>query len=127
MNGLRAQQGISYWGVMFVILFGVFAIKVALVLMPAYADDWTMSKVITERLLATSEQTTPAVLDKELAQQFTMNGIRDLSPRDVLMINNQSGIQVIKKYEVRRPFIANIDIVIHFDKTFDQRTIKAGG
>lgn len=126
MQSLAAQRGVSYWSVMIIIMFVVFGIKLFVALFPTYTDDVLVNKVVTERLNTASLETTPAVLEKELGQQFNMNSLTTLNPREIFVITNRNGNQVVKKYEVRKPFIANIDLVIRFEKTFDQRAIKAG-
>lgn len=126
MQSLAAQRGVSYWSVMIIIMFVVFGIKLFVALFPTYTDDVLVNKVVTERLNTASLETTPAVLEKELGQQFNMNSLTTLNPREIFVITNRNGNQVVKKYEVRKPFIANIDLVVRFEKTFDQRAIKAG-
>lgn len=127
MQSLAAQRGISYWGVMAIIMFVAFGIKLFVALFPTYTDDVLVNKVVTERLNASSLDTTPAVLEKELGSQFSMNSLTTLNPREIFVITNRNGgNQVVKKYEVRKPLIANIDLVVRFEKTFDQRAIKAG-
>ena len=127
MQSLAAQRGISYWGVMALIMFVAFGIKLFVALFPTYTDDVLVNKVVTERLNASSLDTTPAVLEKELGAQFNMNSLTTLNPREIFVITNRNGgNQVVKKYEVRKPLIANIDLVVRFEKTFDQRAIKAG-
>lgn len=125
MQSLAAQRGISYWGVMALIMFTAFGIKLFVALFPAYTDDVLVNKVVTERLAAAPLDATPAVLERELSQQFNMNSLTTLNPREIFIITNRNGNQVVKKYEVRRPLIANIELVIKFEKTFDQRAIKA--
>lgn len=126
MQSLAAQRGVSYWGVMAIIMFVVFGIKLFVALFPTYTDDVLVNKVVTERLKSSSLETTPAVLEKELGQQFNMNSLTTLNPREIFVITNRNGNQVVKKYEVRTPLIANIDLVVRFEKTFDQRAIQAG-
>ncbi len=126
MQSLATQRGVSYWGIMALIMFGAFGIKLFVALFPTYTDDVLVNKVVTERLSASSLDATPAVLEKELAQQFNMNSLTTLNPREIFVITNRNGNQVVKKYEVRKPLIGNIDLVVRFEKTFDQRAIQAG-
>ena len=108
MQSLAAQRGISYWGVMALIMFVAFGIKLFVALFPTYTDDVLVNKVVTERLNASSLDTTPAVLEKELGAQFNMNSLTTLNPREIFVITNRNGgNQVVKKYEVRKPLIAN--------------------
>ncbi len=127
MQSLAAQRGISYWGIMALIMFVAFGIKLFAVLVPTYTDDMLVNKVVTERLTTASLDAAPAVLEKELAQQFNINSLTTLNPREIFTISNRNGgNQVVKQYEVRKPLIANIDLVVRFEKTFDQRAIKSG-
>ena len=127
MQNLAAQRGLSYWGVMILIMFVAFGIKLFVALFPTYTDDVLVNKVVTERLNASPLDATPAVLERELTQQFNMNSLTTLNPREIFVITNRNGgNEVVKKYEVRKPLIANIDLVVRFEKTFDQRAVKTG-
>jgi hypothetical protein len=126
MNSMYAQRGMSYWGVMSLILVAVMFLKVGIVAIPAYMDDRLVNETINSRLLAAPTSTQPLQLYGELAQQFNMNNLRDLDANEILTVTNVSGLQVIKNYEIRKNLIANMDLVLHFEKTFDQRAIKSG-
>jgi major membrane immunogen (membrane-anchored lipoprotein) len=124
---MRGQKGISYWGVMMFLFVAFIVIQFSVAIGGAYFDDMTMNKVITERLkTATPDQSTEDLLYKEFAQQFDMNGLRDLKPQDRMTITTDGGVVVNKKYEVRQKFLGNIDLIVHFEKTFDQKAIKGG-
>jgi Domain of unknown function (DUF4845) len=53
-----------------------------------------------------------------------MNGIRDIKFKDVAKVVNIDGLQVKKEYEIRKPFLLNIDLVLKFEKSFDQRSVQ---
>jgi hypothetical protein len=126
MIRISAQKGMSYWGVMTLIMVAVVFLKVGIIALPAYIDDRLIDKTIEERLRVVENRTMPAQLFSDLSQQFTMNNLRDIDPKNVLTITNVDGLQVIKNYEVRKNLIANMDLVLHFEKTYDQRAIKTG-
>jgi hypothetical protein len=126
MMQINAQKGISYWGVMSLIMVAVLFLKVGIIAIPAYIDDRLIDKTIEERLRIVANSTTPVTLYGELNQQFTMNNLRDINPKDIATVTNIDGLQVVKNYEVRKNLIANMDLVLHFEKTYDQREIKAG-
>ncbi len=126
MMNIRAQRGVSYWGVMFGIMLAVLVIKAALVTWPAYWDNRLINTTIEERL-KNSNDTNPAAFMSALEQQFSLNNLRDIKAKDIMQVSYNGGLVVDTDYEVRKNFIANIDMVISFKKHFDQRTIKAGG
>ncbi len=126
MKSIHAQRGMSYWGVMFGILFAVFLVKASLATWPVYWDNRLINQVITERLKELDDKTSPEEFKRGVNDQLKMNGIRDLNIDDIAKINTTGALYVETDYEIREPFIANIDIVISFKRKFDQRVIKAG-
>jgi hypothetical protein len=126
MNNLYAQRGMSYWGIMSLILVAVMFFKIAVIAAPAYMDDRLIDESIEERLRLTPNSTQASQLYADLGQQFNLNNLRDISPKDIMTVTNVDGLQVIKNYEIRKNLIANMDLVLHFEKTFDQRAIKSG-
>ena len=126
MMNINAQRGVSYWGVMVGILLGVLLIKAALVTWPAYWDNRLINATIEERL-RNSTDANPATFLAALDQQFNLNNLRDISAKDIVKVSSNGELVVDTDYEVRKNFIANVDLVIAFKKHFDQRLIKAGG
>lgn len=126
MMNINAQRGVSYWGVMVGILLGVLLIKAALVTWPAYWDNRLINATIEERL-RNSNDANPATFLAALDQQFNLNNLRDISAKDIVKVSSNGELVVDTDYEVRKNFIANVDLVIAFKKHFDQRLIKAGG
>ena len=59
-----------------------------------------------------------------MGQRFEMNGIRDIKFKDIAQVMNTDGLQVKKDYEIRKPFLLNIDLVLKFEKSFDQRSVQ---
>jgi hypothetical protein len=119
---MRGQRGISYWGVVSLIFVVFFGLQFFLAVGSAYMDDFTINKIVEERLKAEPNDVDSASLMTGLDQQF-----RDITAADRMSVTNDGGVEVIKKYEVRHNFIGNIDLVVHFEKKFDQKAIKAGG
>ncbi|MDA0777151.1 MAG: DUF4845 domain-containing protein, partial [Proteobacteria bacterium] len=54
-----------------------------------------------------------------------MNNIRDVEIKEIMQVTNTEGLQVKKEYEVRKPFLLNIDLVLKFEKSFDQSSVQA--
>ncbi len=124
---MRGQRGISYWGVVALIFIVFLGIQFFMAAGSAYSDDLALNKIVTERLKAAPNDINPEALMSSFSQQFDMNGLRDIKPADRLKVTNDGGLEVLKKYEVRNKFIGNMDLVVHFEKTFNQKAIKAGG
>ena len=120
----KAQQGVSVIGVLLaVILFAIVA-KAALAIWPAYWDDRVINKEIEDVLKNNPITMKSFEFESKMDQQLSMNNIRDLKIKDITQVQNAGGLEVKKKYEVRKPFLLNIDLVLTFEKDFDQRSIQ---
>ncbi len=124
---MRGQKGISYWGVVAMIFIAFLGIQFFMAAGSAYYDDFAIDKIITERLKAAPTDMASDQLMSSFNQQFDMNGLRDIKAADRLKVNYDGGLEVIKDYEVRNKFIGNMDLIVHFKKTFNQKAIKAEG
>ena len=60
----------------------------------------------------------------QMDQRLEMNNIRDLHFKEIAHVFNESGLKVTKKYEVRKPFLSNIDLVLTFEKSFDKTSVQ---
>ncbi len=117
------QRGASYLGIFALIIAAAFAIKLAVAIWPAYWDDRIINKEINDALAALPKDATQSKFKQELSRRLEMNNIRDLKVDDIVQVTNTSGIAVKKEYEVRKPFISNIELMMTFKKDFDQRSI----
>ena len=127
MINRNAQRGASYWSIMFGVMLVVIIGKAILITWPAYGDNRLINASIEERL-KTSTDNSPEKFVSELQQQFSLNNLRDLDPKDIMKVSNSGGELVVQTdYEVRKKFIANIDLIMSFEKQFDQRAVKASG
>ena len=120
----KSQQGASYIAILFgVVLFAV-AVKAAVAIWPAYWDDKIINTQIEGVLKDSPENITPAKFAKQMDQRLDMNGVRDLYFKDIAVVTYKDDLIVKKKYEVRKPFMLNISLVMTFEKTFDQKSAK---
>jgi hypothetical protein len=126
MNSLYVQRGMSYWSVMFGMMLAVVVIKAALITWPAYWDNKLINETVTQRLKETPATVTLDKFKGDISLQLDRNNIRDIKVDDIMKVTNEGGLKVQTDYEVRQNFIANIDLVVKFQRKFDQRAIKAG-
>ncbi|MFJ1518914.1 DUF4845 domain-containing protein [Acinetobacter sp. ABJ_C1_1] len=120
----KAQQGTSYLAILFGVVIFAIAVKAILAVWPAYWDDRVINNQITELMQQSSADTTPQKFMAQMDQRLEMNNIRDLHFKEIAEVFNQSGLTVKKKYEVRKPFLLNIDLVLTFEKSFDKTSVQ---
>ncbi|MEG0486967.1 MAG: DUF4845 domain-containing protein [Acinetobacter sp.] len=121
----KNQQGTSYIGILLGIIALAFMLKIIVAVWPLYWDDRVIDQQIVEQIQNSPADISPAKFSSEVGQRFDMNNIRDIKFDDIATVSTQDGLQVTKKYEVRKNFMLNIDIVLTFEKSFDKRSVES--
>ncbi|MEG0196060.1 MAG: DUF4845 domain-containing protein [Acinetobacter sp.] len=120
----KNQQGASYIGILIAIIGFAFLVKIAIAVWAPYWDDRVIDGQIAELLQSSPKNISPSEFESKIGQRFEMNGIRDIKFKDIAQVMNTDGLQVKKDYEIRKPFLLNIDLVLKFEKSFDQRSVQ---
>ena len=122
---MRHQRGASYIAILVAIIGLAFMVKVLVAVWAPYLDDRLLDKEITEQLQNGPKDLSPSKFADEIDKRLQMNNVRELKFADVAQVTNVDGLQVKKDYEIRKPFLLNIDIVLKFEKSFDQSSVQA--
>ncbi|MEB3754398.1 DUF4845 domain-containing protein [Acinetobacter sp. MD2(2019)] len=123
---LQSQRGASTLGLVFGALVFVAILKVALITWPAYWDDYIINKQIVETLKTNDSSISIETYSAKMAESFSRNNIEDLKFASIAKVERKEGqLQVKKDYEVRRHLFLNIDLILSFEKSFDQRSVQA--
>lgn len=120
----KNQQGVSYIGILIAIIGFAFLAKIVIAVWAPYWDDRVIDGQIAELLQSSPKNISPSEFETKMEQRFDMNGIRDITFKDIAQVMNTDGLQVKKDYEIRKPFLLNIDLVLKFEKSFDQRSVQ---
>ncbi|ENU19075.1 hypothetical protein F994_01930 [Acinetobacter bohemicus ANC 3994] len=120
----KNQQGASYIGILVAIIGFAFLAKIVIAVWAPYWDDRVIDGQIAELLQNSPKNISPSEFESKIEQRFDMNGIRDIKFKDIAQVMNTDGLQVKKDYEIRKPFLLNIDLVLKFEKSFDQRSVQ---
>ena len=121
----KNQQGTSYIGILLGIIAAAFLLKIIVAVAPLYIDDRMMNQQIAEQVKNSPADITPAKFVTEVGKRFEMNSIRETKFSDIATVTTKDGLQVTKKYEVRKNFMLNIDLVLTFEKSFDKRSVES--
>ena len=121
----KAQQGASYIAILLGVIVFAFIVKAVVAVWPSYWDDRVIDNQIEEQFNKSTSSTTPSQFATQVQQSFDMNNIKDLKFNDIAHVSTENGLVVSKKYEVRKPFLLNIDLVLTFEKSFDQRSVQS--
>lgn len=120
----KNQQGASYIGILIAIIGFAFLAKIAIAVWGPYWDDRVVDSQITELMQSSPANTAPSKFTSQMSQRLDMNNVRDLKFDEIAQVTNVEGLEVKKDYEIRKPFLLNIDLVLKFEKSFDQRSVQ---
>ena len=120
---MRHQKGASYIAILLAVIGFAFMAKIAIAVWGPYVDDRLINNQIEEQLQNGPKNLSPAKFVSEMDKRFNMNMI-DMKFVDIAQVTDVDGIQVKKDYEIRKPFLLNIDLVLKFEKSFDQRSVQ---
>lgn len=120
----KSQRGASYSSILFAVIFFVLLAKFLVAVSGPYFDDRMIDSEISEVLKNSPSDTTPLKLNNQMNQRFSMNNL-DVKFEDIAKVTKDNQLVVKKNYEVRKPFFLNIDLVLKFEKNFDQSSVKA--
>jgi hypothetical protein len=116
------QKGITLIGFAMVMCVGGFFAYAAMKLIPLYTEYFgvvkSMKSLQTEAGIETmSIDQIRDRLDRNFSVQYVNEADVPLKSINLVTQNNQHSLRVA--YDVRVPFIYNIDLMVHFDKTID--------
>lgn len=120
----RSQRGMSYVGFMFTAMLFAGAVKVVTTIGSDYYDNYTIGKMVRS-IIAEGRTDSVETFKRALSDRFQINSIRNRSPDDFEYRMDGKNLVVIVDYEVRKSFVGNLDIVMHFNKTYNSE-LKAG-
>lgn len=112
-----SQRGFSYVGFLALIAILGFMLKVVTAVGPAYYDNYTIDKIIIS-LFRDGRANSVTDFKRGLADRFQINNIRDKTPDDFEYEFEDKRLTVNVDYEVRQPFMGNVDVIMTFKKTY---------
>ncbi|NNM53008.1 MAG: DUF4845 domain-containing protein [Pseudomonadales bacterium] len=96
-------------------------LKVVVVVGPVYYDNYMANKVVDglvkdlSHLDKTSDQ-----MSGDLSLRFSINNIT-LPLSDFVCTHDDQGYHIAENYEVRKNLIGNLDVIVHFNRTFESQ------
>ena len=110
----RTQQGMTLIGfVMVLAVAGVF-IYMGMKLIPMYSEYYAVKQAMEGLSKEGAGAYDAAKVKDFFFRRLDMSYSENVKPQDVKLIRKDSGWMMTVDYEVRRPLIANIDVVGHF-------------
>jgi len=120
MKSIHRQRGMTPVGWVLVFLLIAFFALVALRLIPIYLESFSVGSVISD---LKDEPGISAKTTREITtlinKRFDINSITNVGTGDIYVEKSGGTMTISAEYEVRKPMLGNVDIVVSFNKSVE--------
>jgi len=118
MNRIAAKQrGVTGGGFAALIALIILVVLLALKLFPVYMENFNISSSLNslsnENGIADMKKT---AIRELLLRRFSINNVKNVNKDHITIKKDKNGMTVGVVYEVRKPLVGNIDIVVYFNE-----------
>lgn len=120
MNSIQHQKGITAVGWLVILALIGFFTLLGLKIIPVYLNALTVNSVLSgmEKEPGMGSKS-PAEILNILDKRLSVNMIGDIEKDEIFLDSAKDTYILEVEYEVRRSFIGNIDLVMHFNQRAD--------
>jgi len=119
MSGGNRQAGLTVLGWLIALMVAGAVASVSVNTVPAYVDYRTIVSVLGSLPKDKIKAMSIAEIRTAIRKGLKLNNIRDLDVRKIIKINRtRAATTVALNYEVRNHLIANVDLVMSFNRNF---------
>ena len=123
MTHPRKQGGLTFIGLLFLLIIGAFVVLIGLKVTPIYIESFQVDTAL-ENIVSQpdAEKLTKSQIYDKFLRHMEVNEIRRFSEKDLqqmMKIKREGNTLTINmKYETERPLISNLAIIAYWDKEF---------
>lgn len=127
MQGANKQRGMALSSWMIVIALVGFFLTLVFKMGPAYLDNMGVRSAL--KSMASSSRDLHDLdkdeIYKQISNYFTINGVRNVRPKDLKIVRKKGRTLINHEYETRIHIFLNIDVVMAFRNQVDSANIEA--
>lgn len=117
------QQGLSALGLLLVLAIGGFFLTIATRVGPLFLDNSFVNAALQSLENESVHTLTDRQIRRKLSDYFMVNNVRDVSVKDLVIERKKTSTIVRLDYERRINFLANVDVVVVFENTYDSSAL----
>ncbi|RMG37706.1 MAG: DUF4845 domain-containing protein [Gammaproteobacteria bacterium] len=109
------QEGLTFISWIFVLAIGVFFVLIGIKMVPVYLEYFAIRDVLHNVAQdRSSRDMSKRQLKRSLLKRFRINGVYDFKREDIHIEKSRQGRQIRVEYEVRKPVVGNVSLVMSF-------------
>lgn len=115
----RFQSGMSSLTLLIVLIGSAFILLSVFKIGPLYLDNYFVKSSVEALQDEDVRKMSNRQIYNALSRYFTINGVRDISPKVAIIERSDTKTLVKIDYEKRVNFFGNLDVVVRFENHFD--------
>jgi hypothetical protein len=116
----QRQRGATLVGILIILGIVGFGLYGGIRLTPLYLEYMKVVKALSQTASeAKGDDTSPAALRAALDRRWSIEDIERLDVKDIEITKVANGFEMHAQYRAEAPFIANVSLVVDFDKTVE--------
>lgn len=114
------QRGATFLGMLIIVAILGLALYAIIRLTPLYLEYFAVVRAM-EQVAKQQEASsaTPAEMRRLLDNRWTIEDVKSLEVKDIKITKIANGFEMNAAYRAEAPFIANVSLVVDFDKTVE--------
>lgn len=120
----RKQKGITLLSGLVLLAVVGFFLTAAVKIGPLYLDNSFVSAAIASLDKEDIHGMTDRDVRRKLSSKFDINNIRNMNTKEIKVVREKTRTVVSLDYEKRVNFMANVDIVVRFENSYDSSSAK---
>jgi hypothetical protein len=117
--GINSQRGMTTTSALFTVFVVGFFLTIIFKLAPHYLDNRIIQSAMDQVGQSDINGKSNTEIRRKIGDFFTINSIRDIDIRDVVIARGDSGTRISLDYEKRIEMFGNIDVVLKFSNYHD--------
>jgi hypothetical protein len=117
--GINSQKGMTTRSALFTLFIVGFILTIVFKLGPHYLDNRIIQGAIDQVGQSDINGKSNSQIRRKIADFFTINNIRDVDVRKVVITRDDNGTRIGLDYEKRIEMFGNVDVVLKFSNLYE--------
>jgi hypothetical protein len=112
------QRGATFLGMLVILAILGVGLYAGIRLVPIYFEYMSVVRAMEQTAKEENgDSTNPQALRRALNSRWTVEDIKTIDPEDLEIKKTSTGFTMRAEYRAEAPFVANVSLVVDFDKT----------
>jgi hypothetical protein len=111
------QRGATFLGTVTIVAILGLGLYAGIRLAPLYMEYMAITRAMSQVAETSRGETSPSALRASLQRRWDIEDIKQLDVKDIEMNKVANGIEIVAAYRAEAPFVANVSLVVDFEKS----------